>query len=174
MYLSTKLLRTLAPEIILRTRNPKFDLAWYQARMIKDTITGCWVWQRSCTTRGYPQMWKLPSTDRYAHRHIWRLLNGEIPDKLEVMHKCDNPKCINPEHLEVGTHRDNMDDMVAKKRDRKASGAQSGKAKLTDAEVCAIRALPIGTNQQKIAQQYCVTPSTIWHIINNRTWKASA
>lgn len=119
-------------------------------------------------------MWKPPSSDRYAHRHIWRLLNGEIPDKFEVMHTCDNPTCVNPAHLVLGTHRDNMNDMVSKKRDKKATGAQSGKARLSEAAVLAIRALPVGMNQQVIAQQYTVTPSTIWHIINNRTWRTLA
>lgn len=79
----------------------------------------CWLWIRGTNKRGYGQF-NSGVTKGYkntrAHRYSWELVNGVIPEDLQVLHKCHNPKCVNPEHLYLGTHRQNMDDRIRRNR----------------------------------------------------------
>lgn len=77
--------------------------------------TKCWEWQGAKTRTGYGRM-KVKGQAWMAHRYMYTLSKGEIPEGLVVMHKCDNPCCINPEHLTVGTQKDNMEDCKRKGR----------------------------------------------------------
>jgi len=79
----------------------------------------CWEWQASLNSDGYGNIGIEQMTDR-AHRLSWRLHYGPIPDGLSVLHKCDNPPCVRPDHLFLGTQADNVHDMQAKGRDRKS------------------------------------------------------
>jgi hypothetical protein len=99
---------------------------------------GCWKWNGEIDKDGYGRM-KLPHSKgkRLAHRASWQVHNGEIPKGLCVLHKCDNPPCVNPDHLFLGTNRDNSDDMVRK--NRQARGSKSGRAILTESDVLKIR-----------------------------------
>jgi hypothetical protein len=89
----------------------------------------CWIWQGSLQTQNRwktePYGW-LSRFGRqvYAHRHAYALVNGAIPAGMEVIHSCDRPRCINPAHLSLGTHADNMADMARKGRGRNASSAR--------------------------------------------------
>ena len=78
----------------------------------------CWNWTAAKNEKGYGFFGIIGKTDR-SHRISWVLNNGQIPDNLFVCHKCDNPKCVNPAHLFLGTNKDNVDDMVAKQRNSK-------------------------------------------------------
>lgn len=92
-------------------------------RMACDPMTGCWNWTGSVNTKGYGKLkiWDRQELRRRflgAHRVAYTTFVGEIPSGIQVLHSCDNPKCINPEHLFLGTHADNMRDMSNKGRGR--------------------------------------------------------
>ena len=86
--------------------------------------TGCWEWSKALDSKGYGRISRNGNDSRLAHRLSYTVFIGTIPDKLCVCHKCDNPKCINPDHLFVGTNKDNMHDMATK--GRSGNGSLSG------------------------------------------------
>lgn len=102
-------------------------------KFLLDKDTGCWEWAGSKLKNSYGRM-LVRGKNIIAHRYSWEVRNGKIPDKMYVCHKCDNPCCINPDHLFIGTHEDNMLDMVKKKR-----GAVGQLIKLSDAKIAEIR-----------------------------------
>lgn len=89
-------------------------------KVYKGEGEACWEWLGT-RTRGYGMVWTRPPGVRrghmvLAHRVAWELANGAIPDGMDVLHRCDNPQCVRESHLFLGTHQDNMTDMVAKGR----------------------------------------------------------
>lgn len=104
---------------------------------MRDEATGCLLWQRSKSAAGYGNL-TYQGVQVYAHRMAWEAANGSpIPSGMLVCHHCDVRSCIEPSHLFLGSHQDNMTDMVAKKRH--AFGDKVSSAKLTTADVLAIR-----------------------------------
>jgi hypothetical protein len=105
-----------------------------------------------------------------AHRLIYELYKGPIGDK-HVLHKCDNPRCVNPDHLFLGTHQDNIRDMVQK--GRAASGAKHPSAKLTPEQVIEIRELYAqgGHTTRSLGQKYGVNGKHIHNIVTGKKWK---
>lgn len=91
-------------------------------RFMKHVITGpgCWQWKASTNGAGYGMIYPGPpaksGTKHLAHRVAWQIFRGPIPEGAHVLHRCDNPECTNPEHLFLGSHRDNMLDKHAKGR----------------------------------------------------------
>ncbi len=114
---------------------------------------------------GYGQI-RYQGKTAYAHRVAYELAKGPI-DGLYVLHSCDNRKCVNPEHLSLGTFNDNMSDMVEKQR--QAHGERNHHAKLTAQQAVAIRS-EIGTHRE-IAARYGVTAPIISMIRSGRIWK---
>jgi hypothetical protein len=103
-----------------------------------------------------------------AHRLAWEYAYGPIPDGLQVLHRCDNPPCINPEHLWLGTNVDNMADRQRKGRTAHTCGSRAGNAKLTEDDIPAI-ILMRGT-QKQIAEVFGVSRSLIGAILQRKVW----
>lgn len=103
-----------------------------------DEETGCWLFQGTITDKGYGTIQRNRKTVG-AHRASWEEVNGPIPNGLFVCHHCDNPPCINPAHLFLGTRKDNSDDRDAKGRNVNQRGESHPMAKLTARDIRAIR-----------------------------------
>lgn len=125
--------------------------------------TGCWEWQRPTGSWGYGLM-MYKAKQKRAHRVSWIVHNGDIPDGMLVCHKCDNPKCVNPEHLFLGTNADNMKDAAKKGR--------FTHAKLTPSCVQIIRMLlKKKVPQKNIAKLFNITVGPVSSISMGRNWK---
>lgn len=85
----------------------------------------CWLWTAGATTKGYGYFCPTRPNKVYAHRYSWELVNGAIPTGLLVCHTCDNPPCVNPSHLFLGTVRDNAIDMSLKGRATKHNSSKT-------------------------------------------------
>lgn len=127
----------------------------------------CWVWVGVRHGKGYGQI-TMGRTTVKAHRVSYEIHHGSIPDGLQVMHACDNPPCVNPDHLSVGSNRDNMRQRA--ERGRTAREFQIPQTKLSDAEVCAIRTKYSlgGTTHRRLAIEFGVSHPTITNIINHK------
>lgn len=131
----------------------------------------CWEWLMSKDKCGYGRL-MFNSIREKAHRISWKLINGEIPDGLYVCHKCDNPSCVNPKHLFLGTQKDNMVDMRKKNRQPSVLGEKNPKAKLTEEIVLEIRLLyQFGIRQYEIAKMYKISRFLVFDIVHRRKWK---
>jgi len=136
---------------------------------IKIDNKGCWVWQRS-TKNGYGQL-SVHDYPTYTHRLAYELFVGHIPDGKFVLHRCDVKRCINPDHLFIGTHDDNVADMWEKGRGSpppRRYGENNHKATLTDSQVEEVRKMRnAGVPQRRVAKQFRVSQSTVWRIAHN-------
>jgi hypothetical protein len=128
----------------------------------EDVYSGCFRWIGSKDRTGYGK-WR---NRKLAHREAWERVNGSIPAGLCVCHSCDNPECINPEHLFLGTHGQNMRDASQKKRMH--LGEKTGNARLTQENVSEIRNSPFSL--RKLAEIYDVTHGTINAVRQGKTW----
>lgn len=149
----------------------------YIVDRVFETTTKCWVWKLYCTPFGYGTL-SYDGKKVLAHRHSYEVFNGEIPDGIKVLHKCDNPSCVNPEHLFLGTQKDNIDDMVSKSRNvpqteqPKMRGEDHPHSKLTKKEVKEIRNkyMPYKYSYAKLGIEYNVSESTIREIVYGNNW----
>lgn len=145
---------------------------------------GCWLWTGAIFTHfGYGRF-NTRSTSLAAHRYSYELAHGSIPDGMLVCHHCDTPRCVRPDHLFLGTSKDNKHDCVAK--GRHASGERHPQAILTSTDAAEIRRLfsdgrtgrgrgQHGTfTQRELASRFGVKRATIANIVDNRAWVATA
>lgn len=127
---------------------------------------GCWQWRAHTDKDGYGV---LPgdSKNTRAHRFSYEFHKGKIPDGMVVCHSCDNPGCVNPEHLFTGTTKDNAQDAL--KKQRHYVGEKNGRSKLTEQQVKNILVSPL--NGPELAEMYGVDRATINSIKRRSTWK---
>ena len=132
----------------------------------------CWPWTKGLHTQGYGRCWDTRvGKVRYAHRLVYELFVGPVPDTLDILHTCDTPQCVNPAHLRIGTHQENMLDKCAKGRANTPRGERAGQSKLTEDQVRAIRALSArGVSQHELARLYRVSQVAIGYVVRRRTW----
>jgi hypothetical protein len=133
-----------------------------------DSVTGCWnVVSHVPTNDGYISI-RRNGQIMQAHRYSWGLVYGSVPDGLCVCHRCDNRRCCNPSHLFIGTRKDNNQD--AARKGRTAHGEDHGRHKLTEADVIAIRADRLST-QETLGRKYGVSGAQISHIQRGENWR---
>ena len=134
------------------------DLAW------PEPMSGCWLWGGDISTDGYGTFWMGKSVR--AHRASWELHRGPIPEGMWVLHRWDNRACVNPDHLFLGTHRNNMDDMARK--GRAPRGERNGMTKLT--EVQALEILSSTERSGLLAQRFGVSSECVRRIRARESW----
>ena len=140
--------------------------------------SGCWEWSGARNPMhhyGHIGLGTRQDAEVHAHRAAWLLTHFIIPDGLHVLHRCDNPPCVNPAHLFLGTPAENSADMVAKGRQNNAlkgrRGSQHARSKFTEEDVRSIkRSLSAGATHRELALAYGVDRTTITCISRGTTW----
>lgn len=147
-----------------KTLQERFDI------YTKRSENGCWAWLSYKDPFGYGRL-NVGGKPVLASRISYLLHYGDIPDGLFVLHRCDNPSCVNPGHLFLGTQADNVADMETKGRSRKRSlsGEQHHRSKVTNAIVRAIRRSP--ASDADMAAKYQISRATVHSIRHRKTWK---
>jgi hypothetical protein len=151
----------LAKQIYVQMERERGDTAWerFHNMYTPEPNTGCWLWTGTVNVHGYGKFALRKGSIDGAHRASWILHNGSIAPNLYVCHKCDVRSCVNPDHLFLGTCKENAQDMVRK-------GRHKPPKKLTDDQVREIRQNRQSSRQMAIRYKVCV--STIEHIKNRK------
>ncbi len=155
-----------APSMFEKTSEERF---WEKV----DKSGDCWLWIGAIKGGGYGSF-RYKESQVIAHRHSWFLKNGQIPEGMCVCHTCDNPPCVNPDHLWLGTHADNMRDRANKKRgvSNPPLGEQAYNSILTEGDVRVIRSLySLGVKQSVISKFLDVPFRRVWKIVHRKAWK---
>jgi len=136
----------------------------------KEGKSSCWIWKGATDCDGYGVFGGGGYFSRKAHRASYQINIGDIsPTTLQVLHECDNPSCVNPVHLFLGTQQNNIQDMVQKGRNRHPRGEESGAAKLTEKQVKEIR--KSYGSPTYLANKYKVSVTHIHRIRSRKVWK---
>lgn len=154
----------------LKISEPLADRFWRHIRKSE----GCWVWTGAHDQRGYGQMGRDGKTVR-STRVAWELHHGPVPDGLWVLHRCDNPPCVRPDHLFLGTSRDNHNDMWKKGRGKTARipGELHPSAALSNTQARDLRArwAAGGVTQTALAREYGTSLRVVNAIVRGRTYR---
>ena len=128
----------------------------------------CWEWTARCDAKGYGEFYLRHGVKISAHRVSYMFYVGEIPKNLLVRHKCDNPRCVNPMHLEVGTHFDNIHDCIQRGRRNIQQGEKARNVKLSDQEVAQLRDLYASGlfSPGKLSRLYEISQSQAYRIVH--------
>ena len=139
----------------------------FWAKVDRGNPDDCWEWNAHRVRGGYGRIWAA-GRHWMAHRLSWSIHNGPIPDGLMIRHTCDNPPCVNPGHLLVGTRADNGRDVRLRGRKR---GMAHNLAILTDKDVLFIRrAFRLGIRPSRIARRLNVSESVVYSVRSRKTW----
>ena len=155
------------------------NIPWNMGKELKpryavDLVNGCWNWLLTKDKDGYGRLTHIRHGEEgRAHRIFWEKYRGEIPQGVCVLHKCDNRLCVNPSHLFLGTHEDNVRDRVLKGRSANQNGEKNHQAKLTMSVVLKIIKLYAAGryNQYQLAEMFKVRQNQISRIVNGLRWK---
>lgn len=138
----------------------------------------CWLWTSTVVSEAFPygqisDAYKGKKRTRLAHRLSYEMHYGAIPDDLKVLHSCDNPRCVNPIHLWLGTSLDNARDCVQKQRHVALRGAEHANARLTEENVRDIKQSykKRVVTLEMLARKYDVSPSTVHYILQGKLWR---
>lgn len=148
------------------------------SKIVLDAKTGCWIWNGNPRKNGYCRS-TFQRKNWYIHRASYHVFIGDIPKGYDVCHHCDNRRCFNPDHLFIGTRKDNMADAVKKGRQAKGEklsvnrrGEKSVSSKLTNTDVLEIRKMnKLGVKTKEIALKFKVSADNIRRIIRRETWR---
>jgi len=137
---------------------------------VSQPTIGCWLWPGSVTLEGYGRL-QFHRQTFVAHRVAYELTHGPIPRGILVCHHCDTPRCVRPDHLFLGTTAQNLSDMTTK--GRSAAGVRNGRAKLTEADVLAMRQRYAegGITQQRLGYLYHITQTVVSGILRGKQWQ---
>lgn len=151
-----------------RRTPPLTEHFWAQVKILGPD--DCWEWQGYRSHKGYGQM-QINRQVVPTHRVAWELTHGPIPDGLHVLHHCDNPSCVNPNHLFLGTNADNVADKIAK--ERQPIGTRIGNAKLTEEQVIEARQrfAKGGISMASLAREYGISGVSMRSALLRLTWK---
>ena len=154
----------------MNSRKPE-DRFWEKVKLGE----GCWVWTASVNAYGYGLFARqtTPSRCVLAHRYAYECLVGPIADDLCVLHRCDNPRCVRPNHLFLGTRTDNTNDKVAKGRARGPQGEAHPRCKLTAPRVRQLLAdwKAGGVSKSELSRRYGISHRNVRNIIDGQTWR---
>lgn len=156
----------------MQTNYTPDDVARFWSKVDQSGGPGaCWLWTTGCFSGGYGAF-TVRRKVKKSHRVSWELTNGPIADGMFICHHCDNPRCVNPSHLFLGTPADNMHDRDKKGRACRTPGSERWSSKLTEADILDIRAryVPRKVTLAFLAEEYGVTFQDIWHIVHRKTW----
>jgi len=138
---------------------------------IKDFFD-CWNWTANKTPQGYGRFQLKRKKSVSAHRLAWELTYGKIPNGLHVLHKCNNPSCVNPSHLKLGTNQDNVDDKLRANRQPHICGQNVATSKLTESQVREIFALLAEHRSYKeIAERFSISTHSVSNFNIGISWK---
>lgn len=143
-------------------------------RVDRRGVDECWEWKGAKDRKGYGLV-MIENKSRRVPRIAWEITNGPIPPGMQVCHKCDNPPCCNPNHLFVGTPKDNVHDCIAKGRDRYACGEPNAQSKLTEEMVREIRSRYKRYSRKdgsgKMAKEFSVDRNTVFRAAVGKMWR---
>lgn len=146
----------------------------FMEKVDKRHDSGCWVWvgaQFLAAPKDKRGVFNLNRSRVLAHRAACILFKGHIPSGMAVRHTCDNGLCVNPDHLLIGTQKDNIDDMARRGRRNDLKGTERWTAKLTEADVVEIRRQKPFCTSKVLAEKFGVAQVTINDIIHRKKWK---
>lgn len=158
----------------IRYSGPASERFWKRV-VIPDSVDGCWEWTGCVNEKGYGVFRTDESRNMLAHRYCWVSMFGPISGpRFALCHHCDNPKCVNPEHLFLGTLADNNEDMRQKGRSKTPTpkrGSASPNARLSDAAVAEILATKGEVTSRDLSDKYGVALCTVKRVRQGKTWK---
>ena len=146
----------------------------FEEKYVRIPESGCWIWTACCSSEGYGKI-GVAGKSEYAHRVSWEIHNGEIPESIGhhgtcVLHRCDVPACVNPDHLFLGSIKDNIQDMISKNRNKPPclGGDSHGMSKIS--KTTAIKIFTDTRFQTTLAQEYGLSQTTISKIKRREHW----